>query len=314
MRRRDFLGALGVGVAGIFVPRLPRWPAADRFVERWSWAMGQPVHVMVFASSEQEGLDACAAALAELRRVESRLTLFETASDLCELNRRAGRTSLRADEDLRAVLAQAGAFKRLTGGAFDVAVEPLMRVWGFHRPRVSAPTAAELAEAREAVRAAVVELDGDVARLPSAHTQLDFGSIGVGYGIDRALAVLRGRAVRRAFIDVSGDVAAIGAPPGEPGWLVEIADPDRPRAGGAVAATRLRDAALATAANTESTVRYGSLVAGHVMDPETGWPARALRQASVVTRTAVVADALSTAMLVSGVEPDGVLRSYTVRG
>ena len=79
-----------------------------------------------------------------------------------------------------------------------------------------------------------------------------------------------------------------------------------------MAVTRLRDAALATAANTESIVRYGSLVAGHVMDPKTGWPARALRQAAVVTRTAVAADALSTAMLVTGREPAGVIRSYVV--
>ncbi len=301
-----------MGVVGIFVPRLPKWRTDHVFVERWSWVMGQPVHVIVFAASEQEGLDACAAALAELRRVESRLTLFDEASDLCELNRRAGRKRMRVDEDLRLILAQAGAFKRATGGAFDVAVEPLMRVWGFHRHRVTAPTATELAEAREAVLAAVVELDGDVAQCPSAHTQLDFGAIGVGYGIDRALEVVRGRGLRRAFIDVSGDIAAMGAPPGEPGWLVDIADPDRPGAGRAVAATRLRDAALATAANTQSVVRYGSLVAGHVMDPATGWPARALRQASVVTRTAVAADALSTAMLVTGRRPEGVLRTYSV--
>jgi thiamine biosynthesis lipoprotein len=314
MNRRGFIGTLGAGLGMVFVPRLPRWRADGVFVERWSWAMGQPVHVMVFAGSEQEGLDACAAALAELRRVERPLTLFDTASDLCELNRRAGRKRMRVDRDLRAVLAQAAAFKRATGGAFDVAIEPLMRVWGFHRHRASAPTAAELAEAREAVLAAVVELDGDIARLPSAHTQLDFGSIGVGYGIDRALAVVRGRRVRHAFIDVSGDVAAIGTPPGEPGWLVEIADPDREGAGEGrtVAATRLRDAALATAANTESIVRYGSLVAGHVMDPATGWPARALRQASVVTRTAVAADALSTAMLVTGRRPNEVLQAYWV--
>jgi thiamine biosynthesis lipoprotein len=109
-------------------------------------------------------------------------------------------------------------------------------------------------------------------------------------------------------------MGAMGAPPGEPGWLVEIADPDRAGNGRPVAATRLRDAAVATSANTESVVRYGSLVAGHVMDPATGRPARALRQASVVTRTAVAADALSTAMLVTGVEPDGVLWSYAVRG
>jgi len=311
MRRREFLGALGVGVAGLFVRRWPAWN--DVFVERWSWAMGQAVHVMVYAESEQAGLDACAAALAELRRVETRLTLFDDASDLCELNRRAGKSAMRVDRDLRAVLALAEGFRRTTGGAFNVAVEPLMRAWGFHRPRTTAPSPSELAEAREAVAAAVVRLAGDVARLPSAHTQLDFGSIGVGYGIDRALAVLRARGIRRAFLDVSGDVAAIGAPPGEPGWLVEIADPDRPGAGRAVAATRLRDAALATAANTESTVRYGSLVAGHVMDPATGWPARALRQASVVTRTAVAADALSTGMLVTGNEPAGVMRAYSVR-
>src|SRR6266550_2463905 len=261
MNRRHFVGALGAGLGFVFVPRLPRWRADDVFVERWSWAMGQPVHVMVFGGSEQEGLDACAAALAELRRVERPLTLFDTASDLCELNRRAGGKGMRVDRDLRAV----------------------------------------------------VELDGDVARLPSAHTQLDFGAIGVGYGIDRAVELLRARGLRRAFIDVSGDMAAIGAPPGEPAWRVDIADPDRPGGGRTVAVTRLRDAALATAANTESIVRYGSLVAGHVMDPKTGWPARALRQAAVVTRTAVAADALSTAMLVTGREPAGVIRSYVVR-
>src|SRR5204863_511066 len=168
MNRRRFVTTMCAGIGGVFVPRLPRWRADDVFVERWSWVMGQPVHVMVFASSEQEGLDACAAALAELRRVERRLTLFDAASDLCELN-------------------------------------------------------------------------------------------------------------RRAFIDVSGDMGAVGAPPGEPGWLVEIADPDRTGVGRTLLATRLPDAALATAANTESIVRYGSLFVGHVMDPGTGQPARALQ-------------------------------------
>src|SRR5437763_1441589 len=139
MNRRRFVTTMCAGIGGVFVPRLPRWRADDVFVERWSWVMGQPVHVMVFASSEQEGLDACAAALAELRRVERRLTLFDAASDLCELNRRAGRKPMRVDRDLGAVLAHAGAFRRATGGAFDVAVEPLMRVWGFHEPRTRAP-------------------------------------------------------------------------------------------------------------------------------------------------------------------------------
>src|SRR2546421_4384123 len=99
MTRRGFVTTLGA----VLGPRLPTWRAADVFVERWSWVMGQPVHVMVFAGSEQEGLDACAAALTELRRGESRLTLFDAASDLCGLNRRAGRKRIRGGEGLRPV-------------------------------------------------------------------------------------------------------------------------------------------------------------------------------------------------------------------
>src|SRR2546422_8673352 len=122
MNRRRFVGSLGAGLGLVFVPRLPRWRADDVFVERWSWAMGQPVHVMVFAGSELEGLDACGAALAELRRVESRLTLFDAASDLCELNRRAGRSRMPGGGDLRAVLARAGEVRAVTGGRLAVAL------------------------------------------------------------------------------------------------------------------------------------------------------------------------------------------------
>ena len=74
---------------------------------------------------------------------------------------------------------------------------------------------------------------------------------------------------------------------------------------------RLRDAALATSANSMSVVRYGSLVAGHVMDPRTGRPARALRQVTVVARSAVAADALATAALVSGRQEAGILQALT---
>ena len=53
--------------------------------------MGQPVHLQLFAESEAHGYDVAAAALAELRRVEARLSLFDDTSDLSELNRQAGR-------------------------------------------------------------------------------------------------------------------------------------------------------------------------------------------------------------------------------
>jgi FAD:protein FMN transferase len=309
MNRRDFVTVLGSGFVTALHPPLRHSATPPlRLIERWSWAMGQPVHLQLFAASEDQGYAACEQAFAELRVAEDHLSRFSDSSDLSEVNRQAGRKPVRVGPDLAAVLARSLDFQRLTAGAFNPAVEPLMRAWGFRSPRSSPPTASELRQARDAVHAARIVLDGDRVRLSGADSRLDLGGIGVGYGLDRAVRRLRGLGIDSAFLNVSGDCFALGAPPGLKGWLVEIAGIHpgaRP-----LASTRLRDAALATSANTVSVVRYGRAVRGHVMNPESGWPADALVQVSVVARTGIEADALSTAMLVSGKPFEGVLRYY----
>ncbi|MFL5402265.1 MAG: FAD:protein FMN transferase [Gemmatimonadales bacterium] len=309
MKRREFLGTLGTGVVAAVRPFAALSAGSSpRFIERWSWAMGQAVHLQLYAPSDDHGYEAAAAALAELRRVEDRLSLFDAASDLSELNRRAGRQGGRFGPDLAAVLALGLRIERETHGAFNPAIEPLMRAWGFRQPRISEPSAREIRAARASVLAARVVLEGERISLPSSETRLDLGGIGVGYGLDRAAAVLRRMGIGSALLDVSGDCIAVGVPPGSEGWLVEIAPPVK--GGRPVGFTHLRDAALATSANTASVVRYGRAARGHVMNPESGWPADALVQVSVVARSGVESDALSTAMLVSGRPDRGVVRYY----
>lgn len=268
--------------------------------------MGQSVHLLLYADSDDQGIEAAAEALAELRRVEGRLSLFDSRSDLVELNRLAGRRPMRLDADLAAVLALSAEVRLSTAGAFNVAVEPLMRAWGFHAARSSEPSRAEIVAARDATVAAVVEVNGATVSLPVQHTQLDLGGVGVGYGLDRMAAVLRRRGIDSAFIDISGDCLALGAPPGQSGWAVGVADPAHP--GRVLGELRLRDRALATSANTVSVLRYGSVLRGHVMDPASGYPADRRVQATAVARTGIRADALSTAMLVAGRVLPGVER------
>ena len=314
MRRRDFLGRLAAGLAAPLLPLSPPsfYPGKPRtgeeLIERWSWAMGQPVHLQLFATSSDHGYAAAAAALAELRQVEHKLSRFDEASDLSELNRRAGQGGSWAGDDLRKVLALSLHFARLTHGAFNPAIEPLMQAWGFRAPRGSEPTPSELTQARKAVLAARITIREDRVCLSSSETCLDLGGIGVGYALDRAMATLRKAGIRSAFLDVSGDCIAMGSPPGQEGWQVDIAGP-RPR-DPRLASVRLRDAALATSSNTQSVVHFGRAVRGHVINPDSGWPADAMVQVSVVARTATEADALSTAMLVSGQPVEGVLRYY----
>src|ERR1700752_718038 len=296
MKRRKFVAALGVGLAGAFVPPLARLPLPrlkrERVVERWAWVMGQAVHVMVYAESEDQGLEACSQALAELRRLESILSLFDDASELCELNRRAGRQPLKASTALGQAVCQADHIRNFTAGAFNPGVGPLSGVGGFPGPRRALPSPTEIAAAREAVATATVRCDSHLA-LPNAHTKLDLGGFAVGYAIDEATSVLIGSGIRRALIDVSGDCFGLGAPPDEPqGGPDEIA--------GSTVVVRLRDNALATSSNKKSVVELEQRMLGHVMDPDKGWPVDTGRQVTQVAPCAVLADALSTAALVSG--------------
>lgn len=259
--------------------------------------MGQPVVLRLFAESEAQGYDAAQAAFAELRRVEGHLSRFDPASDLVALNDQAGGRPLRVGKDLAAVLTAAEALRRGTAGAFDPAIEPVMRAWGFHAARTEGPTGVELEEARAAVSAARVSISGDRVGLSGRAVALDLGGIGVGYGLDRAGATLRGHGIRAALLNVSGDYLAIGAPPGERGWRIELADPSRP--GYVVGTVHLRDSALATSANTVSVLQWRDRVVGHVMDPRTGGPAGRVRQVSVEAPSGLLADAWSTALLVA---------------
>ena len=315
MKRRVFVGALlaapfgARSAAALAAVRLRAVVGDPHLVERWSWAMGQAVRLRLFGPDEALGLEAAQAVFAELRRVESLLSIFAEASALSELNRRAGRGAWRAPPELLALLESAGRLRVATGGAFDVAVEPLMRIWGFHARRRRPPEPAEVAEASEAVRAAEVRLGPGTVQLPAAHTRLDFGGIGVGYGLDRAAAVLRAHAVGSAMLEMSGDVLALGHPPGASGWSVDI-----PGAGarGGRATVSLRDAVIATSAPRGTVVRLGTVERGHLMDPRDGLAEPTVRQATVVATSGLWADALSTAAAVSGRRPRGTRRCWLV--
>lgn len=298
--RRGFLGALGAAV--ILPRRLPAYPSTRLpvYVDRWSWAMGQPVHLQLYAASEERGESAAQAAFAALRSVERHLSRFDPSSDLTALNDRSGRGMVSVDPELGRVLRIAESVRRQTSGAFDPAVEPVMRAWGFHAARTTPPTSAELREAREAVAAARVRFDGGRLSLAGTGSALDLGGIGVGAGLDRAAAALREHEIRSALLDVSGDMIAFGAPPGERGWEVEIADP-RDKSAPPVRTVRLRDRALATSANTASVIDYHGLLVGHVMDPRTARPAGRVQQVTVIAPSGILADAYSTACLVAEV-------------
>src|SRR5262249_11136482 len=133
--------------------------------------------------------------------------------------------------------------------------------------------------------------------------EINLGSIGKGYALDRVAELLRTEWEIGSALLHGGrsSVYAMGTEPGDSrGWVIGVRhawDPERRLAKG-----RLRNRGLATSAATFQHLEYQGRKLGHILDPRTGWPAEGIASATVIAPTAAEADALSTAFFVLGIE------------
>ncbi|GAB4302892.1 MAG: FAD:protein FMN transferase [Roseovarius sp.] len=223
----------------------------------------------------------------EIARLEAIFSLYRPDSALARLNA-AGRL---ADPPLELLecLSLCAAAHDITQGAFDPTVQPL---WALYARRAEAgvrPGEAELRQALGAVGWAHVRTSADAISLARPGMALTLNGIAQGYIADRVAALLRAEGLRNVLVD-TGEIAALGHPPGQAAWPVSLRDPE----GRLVGRVRLGDRALATSAPLGT--RIGAGGAGHILDPRSGLPAAPRWSlVSVTAPSAAWADALSTA-------------------
>jgi thiamine biosynthesis lipoprotein len=242
-------------------------------------------------------------ALAEIERLEDQLSFFRPASEISHVNARAAREPVPVSPGTFRLLREALEVSRLTDGAFDITIAPLMQCWGFMGGAGRPPEAAALAAAREVVGYQHVHLDPArcTVRFDRPGVLIDLGAIGKGFAIETAAEVLREAGVERALIHGgTSTVQAIGAPHGEPAWQVAVESGPAGHAGPSLAEVPLVDEALSVSAIWGKFFRDEERVRGHVLDPRTGFPAGETVLAALTEASAMRTDALSTALLVGG--------------
>src|SRR5262249_31998707 len=153
-------------------------------------------------------------------------------SELMRLCDRAGGPPVKVSDDLFTVLQRSRAVWERSGGAFDVTVGPVVRLWRRARRDRKPPSAEDRAPARALASSECLELDpaARTVRLARAGMKLDLGGIAKGFASDEAVKVLRAQGVPRALVAGAGDIVAGDPPPGRKGWTIAVA-PLGPRAG-----------------------------------------------------------------------------------
>jgi thiamine biosynthesis lipoprotein len=273
--------------------------AAEDLVTLHRIAMACRVEVTLPAAGGRD-IGAAREALDEADRLEGVLSVFRDTSDVVRVNRCAAGEAVPVRGELFDLVALSSELHARTDGAFDVTSGPLSRCWGFLQRDARLPDPAQLAAARAVVGMRSVILDGPArtVRFERRGMELNFGSIGKGFVLDRMADLLQRRGVRHAIASAgSSSIVAIGGR--DRGWPIDL----RPRrAHKVVGRIRLRNGAVGTSGAGEQFVEIDGSRYGHVLDPRSGAPAAGTLAASVITRSGAVADALSTAFLVGGAD------------
>lgn len=258
-------------------------------------------------------------ALDEITRLEDELSYFRPVSQIYRLNLEAAKHPVRVTPWLFRLLQQAQRLAQETGGAFDITVAPLMRCWGFYQRGGRVPEPQALTEARACVGMNLVELNeaDSTVRFVRAGVQLDLGSIGKGYAVERADELLREAGVTSALLHGgTSTVLAIGAPPESNGWKIAIEHPtsevgETRNSGIPLATVSLCDQSLSVSAVWGKSFSAADRTYGHVIDPRTGLPTEGALLSAIVLPSATESDAFSTMLLTLG--PDGLEPTLRLR-
>lgn len=251
--------------------------------------MGTRIHLTVVAEDAALARTAVEATFTAMARLVACLDYRQPASPLAQLNR-SGRLDA-APSELTDVLARAVAFGRLTEGAFDVTVKPVLDA---HQVAGVAPVSL-----RALVDYRQIELAGSRIRLARPGAAVTLDGIAKGRVIDGGVETLQQMGFAHVLVEAGGDLRTLGNRADGTPWRVGIAHP-RPATPNAILQTlSVQAQAVATSGDYMNTLS-ADYAQHHIVDPRSGNSPAELASATVIAPTALEADALGTALMVLG--------------
>ncbi|EGJ09660.1 MULTISPECIES: FAD:protein FMN transferase [Rubrivivax] len=301
MKRRTLISAsLGLGALGVLAwSRRDAGPAAADALARHEGstrAFGTTVTLTVLHADAATARTAIDAALAEVKAVDALMSLRQDGSQLVRLNRDGVLDS--PDARLVAVLQAGQELSRLTGGAFDVTVQPLWRAFEAAHDAGGLPDAATIAAARAQVGWQRLQVSPERVTLAGAGMGVTVNGLAQGYAADLARAALQRHGIEHALLD-TGEFTTLGAKEGGRPWMLGVREP---RDAEAVAARLAMDGRALSTSGDYETVFSADFRHHHIFDPAVGDSPTELASVTVLAPTGLQADGLSTAFMVMGAE------------
>lgn len=273
---------------------IPACVAPQRFEETRS-LMGTYVTVIVY-SDEETAKKAIDAAFDRMEEIEDIASIFDSQSEAFKLNQDGHITN--PSDELLALITTSIDYSELTGGCFDITVQPLLDLWAMGLwEEDEAVQKARVEEALQLVGWEKIGIESDRIYFKVEGMKITLGGIAKGYAVDEALEVIHGMGIKHALVDAGGDMGTIGSKPKDEPWSISLTNPDD--VSQSIAAFELSGKAIATSGNYQ---RYfdPSKMVHHITDPRTGFSANECISVTIIADNCTRADTLATSIFVMG--------------
>ena len=265
--------------------------------------MGTDFTIRLVAPNQSAADRGLAAAFARVKELEKVMSDYDAESEISRLVVQAPmQRPVEISDDLWHVLRRAEVISQASGGAFDVSVGALSRLWRRARRQKQLPSQQRLQQALRSVgyQSVLLGKERPTIQLQRAGVRIDFGGIGKGFAADAALKELQRVGLKSALVDAGGDLAIGAAPPGEPGWRIGVAPL---KANGPPSRyLQLSDCGIATSGDAWQFVEIDGRRYSHILDPVSGIGLTTRSSVTVIAADATSADGLASAVSVLGPE------------
>ncbi|MCF6248193.1 MAG: FAD:protein FMN transferase [Desulfobacula sp.] len=229
-----------------------------------------------FISSKKEDLKTWKLRIdTRLKEINKRLSMYDPKSELSRFNRETKDRPIRISRDFHTILLQARRLNKITDGAWDGTIKPIVDLWGFgtKQNKNTIPDSLLISQALSSIGFTHIQINKDPIVAKTADVTLDLGSIAKGYGTDAVLALFINTKINNVLVEIGGELAASGKNKKGRFWTVGISRPDKGFANKQLyKIIQLDHQAIATSGNYRNFFEVNGKTFSHIINPVTGFP------------------------------------------
>lgn len=268
-------------------------------VERETYMMGTIIHLKVYGSNAKNATEK---ALQRISDIENKMSVNIETSEITKLNAKAGISAEQLSTDTYSVIEKSVQYSKLTKGALDATIEPIVKLWGIGTDKERIPSKSEIDEKLKLVDYNDIILDSksSTVKLRRTGQAIDLGAIAKGYTADEVKKVLISNKISSALINLGGNVYAIGNKTDGTSWNIGVQNPLDTR-GQYIGTISVTDKSIVTSGNYERYFIKDGKRYHHIFDSKTGYPSEAgIISTTIISDNSIDGDALSTSTYILG--------------